>query len=141
MREDEYLQTLHFNSLKIDGEVHNQSIAIVLSCNEEQKKTFSNKQQICLTYQGKDVAVLNNISIYPHRKEERCSRQFGLHNKGHPYQKFIYEECGDWLIGGDLVVFERIQWNDGLDEYRLTPFELRQKYKEINVRFFRYYSF
>ncbi len=77
--------------------------------------------------------MLKNISFYPHRKEERCARQFGLSHKSHPYQKFIYEECGDWLIGGDLEVFQRIKWNDGLDQYRLTPYELKEKFKEMKV--------
>lgn len=42
-------------------------------------------------------------------------------------------ESGDWLAGGDLLVLERIKWNDGLDQYRLTPLELRQKFKEMNA--------
>ena len=42
-------------------------------------------------------------------------------------------ESGDWLVGGDLQVLERIQWSDGLDQYRLTPLELRQKYKEMDA--------
>lgn len=44
----------------------------------------------------------------------------------------IYES-GDWLVGGDLAVIERIKWNDGLDEYRLTPMELRSKFRELRV--------
>ena len=44
----------------------------------------------------------------------------------------IYES-GDWLVGGDLEVLERIRWNDGLDDYRLTPNELRGKFREIGV--------
>lgn len=44
----------------------------------------------------------------------------------------IYES-GDWLCGGDLEVLERIKWNDGLDQYRLTPNELRAKFRAINV--------
>ena len=31
-------------------------------------------------------------------------------------------------MGGDLVVPERIVWNDGLDKYRLTPNELREEF-------------
>ena len=93
------------------------------------------KQMICLTYEGKDVAVLKNISIYAHRKEERCCRQFGINNKNHPYQAYINEDCGDWLIGGDLEVFERVKWNDGLDQYRYTPFELKEKFKQMNVSY------
>jgi len=25
---------------------------------------------------------------------------------------------GDWLAGGDIEVLGKIQWNDGLDQYR-----------------------
>jgi len=38
-------------------------------------------------------------------------------------------ESGDWLVGGDIEAIERIQWNDGLDEYRLTPNELRAEFE------------
>lgn len=42
-------------------------------------------------------------------------------------------EQGDWLIGGDLQVLDRIYWNDGLDQYRFTPTELKQKFKDMNA--------
>lgn len=42
-------------------------------------------------------------------------------------------EGGDWLVGGDLEVLERIKWNDGLDHYRLTPLELKQKFKDMKA--------
>lgn len=45
----------------------------------------------------------------------------------------IYES-GDWLVGGDLEVLDRIRWYDGLDDYRLTPNELRAKFRKIGVR-------
>lgn len=45
----------------------------------------------------------------------------------------MIKEAGDWLVGGNLEVFERIRWNDGLDSYRLTPNELRQKFKELEA--------
>ena len=44
----------------------------------------------------------------------------------------IYES-GDWLVGGDLSVLERIKWNDGLDDYRLTPMELRAEFRRLKV--------
>jgi 3'-phosphoadenosine 5'-phosphosulfate synthase len=133
MREDEYLQTLHFGFIRKSAQIYNQSVAIVLSCTQAQRDAFADKQKICLTYEGNDIAVLSNISIYPHRKQERCARQFGIVHESLPYQRFINEECGDWLIGGDLEVFERIRWNDGLDVYRFTPYELRAKFKEMNA--------
>ena len=45
----------------------------------------------------------------------------------------MINESGDWLVGGDLKVFERVQWNDGLDKYRLTPKELREKRNELGA--------
>lgn len=42
-------------------------------------------------------------------------------------------EGGDWLAGGDLEVLERIKWNDGLDQYRLTPKELKQKFEKMEA--------
>lgn len=44
----------------------------------------------------------------------------------------IYES-GDWLLGGDLQVLRRVKWNDGLDEYRLTPNELREKFHKLGA--------
>ena len=45
----------------------------------------------------------------------------------------MINESGDWLVGGDLEVLERIRWGDGLDCYRLTPNELRAKFKEMGA--------
>ena len=38
-------------------------------------------------------------------------------------------ESGDWLVGGEVEALERVRWGDGLDEYRLTPNELRSEFK------------
>lgn len=46
--------------------------------------------------------------------------------------QMIYES-GDWLLGGDLDVLRPIKWNDGLDHYRLTPNQLRQKFKQLEA--------
>lgn len=62
----------------------------------------------------------------------RCCRQFGTNEPDHPYIKMI-KKSGDWLVGGELEVFERIRWNDGLDQYRLTPNEVREKCKEMGA--------
>ena len=40
----------------------------------------------------------------------------------------IIKESGDWLAGGELEVLERVRWRDGLDEFRLTPNELRARF-------------
>ena len=45
----------------------------------------------------------------------------------------MIHESGDWLVGGELEVLERIRWNDGLDEFRLTPNEIREKCRELGA--------
>lgn len=42
-------------------------------------------------------------------------------------------ESGDWLVGGDVKVTSRITWNDGLDKYRLTPNEIREKVSSVGA--------
>lgn len=41
----------------------------------------------------------------------------------------MIHEGGDWFVGGELEALERIKWNDGLDEYRKTPNELRAEFR------------
>ncbi|XP_065160089.1 bifunctional 3'-phosphoadenosine 5'-phosphosulfate synthase-like [Atheta coriaria] len=132
MRENEFLQTLHFNCNFNGKNAINQSIPIVLPCTAEDKERLNETSGISLYYNGICVAILRKPEFYHHRKEERCARQFGTTNKNHPHIKLIMES-GDWLVGGDLEVLHRIRWNDGLDEYRYTPNELRAKFKAMRA--------
>lgn len=128
MKEREFLQCLHFGNL-LDGGLTSQSIPIVLPLTTKDKERLEKVSSLSLVYEGRPVAILRDPEFYPHPKEERCCRQFGTSNIGHPYVKMIYES-GDWLVGGHLECLERIHWNDGLDEYRLTPRELRAEFKK-----------
>ncbi|XP_020299570.1 bifunctional 3'-phosphoadenosine 5'-phosphosulfate synthase-like [Pseudomyrmex gracilis] len=132
MKENEYLQTLHFNCLYENGVQINQSIPIVLAVNTADKERHFGATALVLRYQNKNLAILRNPEFYYHRKEERCSRQFGTNDSRHPYVRMI-QESGDWLVGGDLEVVEKIKWNDGLDHYRLTPNEIKTKCREIGA--------
>ena len=35
------------------------------------------------------VALMKNVDIFPHRKEERICRQFGTCHQNHPYIKVV----------------------------------------------------
>ncbi|XP_071106365.1 bifunctional 3'-phosphoadenosine 5'-phosphosulfate synthase-like isoform X2 [Haliotis cracherodii] len=131
MREREFLQCQHFGCL-LDGGLTNQSIPIVLPVQTVDKERLEGNVAFTLKYEGKAIAILRDPEFYKHHKEERCSRQFGTSNLGHPYIKMVFES-GDWLVGGDLEVLERIYWNDGLDEFRLTPKELRLRFRQIGA--------
>jgi 3'-phosphoadenosine 5'-phosphosulfate synthase len=134
MREDEYLQTLHFNSIRQpDGSVTNMSVPIVLAITDADKTRIEGKNAFTLKGpDGTDIAILRNFEIYKHNKEERCARTFGLTDARHPYAEIIYNS-GDYLVGGDIEVLEPIVYGDGLDEYRLTPRQLREEYKRRNA--------
>ncbi|KAK5639796.1 hypothetical protein RI129_010607 [Pyrocoelia pectoralis] len=132
MREDQYLQTQHFNCLVTDGDCINQSIPIVLAVTTTDKERLDGNSAVSLHYNGICTAIIRKPEFYYHRKEERVARQFGTTNKDHPYVKQIYES-GDWLMGGELEVLRRIYWDDGLDEYRLTPNELRVRFKQMEA--------
>lgn len=131
MREDQYLQCLHFGAL-IGDKQYSQAIPIVLPIDDEAKGRLTNIASVALTFNSKPVAILRDPEIFEHRKEERCGRIFGITNTGHPTIKKIMAS-GDWLIGGDIEVLERIRWNDGLDEYRLTPAEIKQQLKSMKA--------
>uniref|UniRef100_A0A8C7IN70 3'-phosphoadenosine 5'-phosphosulfate synthase 1 n=1 Tax=Oncorhynchus kisutch TaxID=8019 RepID=A0A8C7IN70_ONCKI len=131
MREREFLQCLHFDCL-LDGGVINLSVPVVLPVSGADKERLDGVTAMALVYEGRRVAILRNPEFYEHRKEERCARQWGTTCKDHPYIKMVMES-GDWLVGGDLQVLDKISWNDGLDQYRLTPTELKHKFKEMNA--------
>jgi len=128
MREEMFLKVLHFNALDADT---NMSVPIVCPCDDVQKAAIEGQDKITLTYEGKDIAILTKPEVYDAIKEERCSRQWGICNteKDHPYIAYV-KGYGDYLVGGEIEVLEQFVWNDGLDEYRLTPKQIRQRIKD-----------
>ncbi|KAK6939359.1 ATP-sulfurylase PUA-like domain [Dillenia turbinata] len=130
MREDEYLQSLHFNSIRMkDGSVVNMSLPIVLAVDDEAKERIGNFKDVGLVGPDGDViAILRSIEIYKHNKEERTTRTWGTTAPGLPYVEEAITPAGNWLIGGDLEVLKPIKYNDGLDHYRLSPRQLRNEF-------------
>ncbi|KAI3352387.1 hypothetical protein L3Q82_005353 [Scortum barcoo] len=127
----------NMSTLRSNSGVINLSVPVVLPVSSADKERLDGVTAMALVYEGRRVAILRNPEFYEHRKEERCARQWGTTCKDHPYIKAstgqMVMESGDWLVGGDLQVLDKICWNDGLDQYRLTPTELKQKFKEMNA--------
>jgi 3'-phosphoadenosine 5'-phosphosulfate synthase len=125
-------QVQYLKCLINDGKEVNQSVPIVLVVSEADKSRLEGRAAISLKRDGTDLAILRRPEFYFHRKEERCCWEFGTNNLGHPSVRMIHKS-GDWLLGGELEVLERIRWNDGLDEYRLTPNEIRVRCRRMNA--------
>lgn len=156
MREGTLLETLHFNSILVDpfnltGNVDrletktdfdnfpphappmrvSMSLPITLSCTSFTKDSIeaSDKSAVALvTTMGQTVAILRNPEIYENRKEEIVTRMYGAIDPGHPYIKHIYSG-GDYLIGGEVELLDRITYNDGLDKWRKTATELLAEFQ------------
>jgi len=131
MREKEFLQAQHFNCL-LAGETVNQSIPITLAVSTSNKQRLEGRAAVTLRHGGTVHAILRAPEFYEHRAEERCARQFGTVNPGHPVVRQLLK-AGPWLVGGELEVLGRVTWGDGLDQYRLTPRQLRQRFKELKA--------
>uniref|UniRef100_A0A2P2J8J6 sulfate adenylyltransferase n=2 Tax=Rhizophora mucronata TaxID=61149 RepID=A0A2P2J8J6_RHIMU len=130
MRESEYLQSLHFNFLRLkDGTVVNMSLPIVLAIDDVTKESIGSSKDVGLVAPGGDlVGVLRSIEIYKHNKEERIARTWGTTAPGLPYVDEVITSAGNWLIGGDLELIKPIKYDDGLDHYRLSPQQLRKEF-------------
>uniref|UniRef100_A0A175YJU6 sulfate adenylyltransferase n=1 Tax=Daucus carota subsp. sativus TaxID=79200 RepID=A0A175YJU6_DAUCS len=135
MRESEFLQTLHFNSLRMsDGSFVNMSLPIVLAIDDSQKSLIGASTSVALVDKDENlVAILSNIEVYKHNKEERIARTWGTTAPGLPYVEEAIKNSGNWLLGGDLEVIEPIKYNDGLDRFRLSPSELREEFTRRNA--------
>jgi len=135
MRESEFLQTLHFDSLRLgDGSVVNMSVPIVLAIDDAQKHAIGGETSVALLdRQGNPIAILRDIEIYKHPKEERIARTWGTTAPGLPYVEEAITNAGNWLIGGDLEVIEPVKYDDGLDRFRLSPSELREELTRRNA--------
>lgn len=131
MRERGSLQFLHFHCL-MDGSIINLALPVVLTTIHEGKESLDDWSAFVLVQESCCVAIVHNPKFVEHRKEGCGARQWGTTCGNHPYIKMVMEQ-GDWLIGGDLQVLDRIYWNDGLDQYRFTPTELKQKFKDMNA--------
>ena len=47
----------------------------------------------------------------------------------HPYIEHIYSG-GDWLMGGEIELLQKIKYNDGLDKFRLTAKEVMKQFEK-----------
>lgn len=135
MRESEFLQTLHFNTLRLqNGSAVNMSVPILLAIDDSQKHLIAESTKVALFDSNNNpVAILKDIEIYKHPKEERIARTWGTTASGLPYVEEAIANAGNWLIGGDLEVLEPIKYHDGLDRFRLSPSELREEFTRRNA--------
>lgn len=157
MREGTLLETLHFNSILVDtlnftGNVGYQSsvtdfqnflnrppltrvimsVPIIFAITDFQKLAMEESGQTSValtTFMGQTLAIMHDVEIYANRKEEIISRLFGAMDEGYPYISQILKQ-GDYLIGGEVNVLDRIRYNDELDKWYKTATGLMDEFQE-----------
>jgi len=111
-----------------DGERYLHSVPITCHVTKEEMEKCQGKDRVSLKHasSGEILAIIEKPTFYQNRKEEISSRLFGTQSKKHPKVERIYDE-GDYLLTGKkLIVLKKIMYNDGLDEYRLSPNQIKK---------------
>lgn len=79
------------------------------------------------------LAIIENPVFFENRKEEICTRTFGTSSLKHPKVERIMAQ-GDYLVSGSKTRFvKEIKFNDGLDDYRITPLQVNELMKAKNA--------
>ena len=134
MNELELLESIQMKTVTDEvGKRHLMSVPITQSVTKEQKAELEGQQRIALKCSelGDDVlAVIEKPVFFDNRKEEICTRTFGTFSAEHPKAKLIMEQ-GDFLVSGESMRFtKKVTFNDGMDQWRLTPKQIQQAAEE-----------
>eukprot|EP00340_Litonotus_pictus_P007745 CAMPEP_0170520926 /NCGR_PEP_ID=MMETSP0209-20121228/6253_1 /TAXON_ID=665100 ORGANISM="Litonotus pictus, Strain P1" /NCGR_SAMPLE_ID=MMETSP0209 /ASSEMBLY_ACC=CAM_ASM_000301 /LENGTH=569 /DNA_ID=CAMNT_0010807515 /DNA_START=11 /DNA_END=1723 /DNA_ORIENTATION=+ len=127
MNEEQLLESLYFKT----SEGSLQSLPVIFPVNSLTQVDLSNHtgKSVKLLYKGKPVAQIENLSTYPFAKEEVSAKLFGTISNNHP--KINKYANKTHLVTGDSITFlEKLSFDDGLDNYRLSPEEIKSQILE-----------
>ena len=130
MNELELLESMQMKTITDSvGKRHLLSVPITQDVSAEQKAALEGESKIAIKCSalGDDIlAVIEKPVFFDNRKEEICTRTFGTFSEEHPKAKTIMEQ-GDFLVSGESMRFtKRVTFNDGMDQWRLTPQQIQQ---------------
>jgi len=115
------------------GKRHLFSVPITQHVTKEQAEALKGEKKIALRCSelSQDVyAVIENPVFFENRKEEISSRIFGTFSTKHPKIENIMKQ-GDFLVSGSKIRYvKKVEFNDGLDSYRMTPKQIHEKILE-----------
>jgi 3'-phosphoadenosine 5'-phosphosulfate synthase len=119
------------------GNRHLFSVPITQHATKEQAEALKSQAKIALrcpkVLGGEVLAVIENPVFFENRKEEICARVFGTFSLKHPKVERIMAQ-GDFLVSGSRMRYvRRVEFGDGLDQYRLTPREINDQIKKRNA--------
>jgi 3'-phosphoadenosine 5'-phosphosulfate synthase len=114
------------------GKRHLFSVPITQSVTKDEADTLKGEKKVairCSKISPNVLAVIEDPVFFDNRKEEISTRTFGTFSLKHPKVERIIAQ-GDFLISGKNMRFvSKILFNDGMDQYRLTPKEINDQIK------------
>ena len=109
------------------------TIPVTLSVKKEEAKRLKEGEDLSLLDPtGITLAILHLEEKYSYDKEREASQVYGTRDRKHPGVDKLYR-MGDILLGGKVTVIRLPGHNDFLN-YRLTPSQIRQLFKEKGWR-------
>jgi len=138
MNEEDLNECIYFKTFR---EKYFQPIPIICPISEYDCKiidlinshTLNKELNIINKFTGKVVAVLENPSYYSFRKEEIVTKIFGTFSQNHPKIRKYFSQ-GSYLLTGKKIRFlDEIRFEDGLDQFRLSPDSIRKLSIEKNA--------
>jgi len=138
MNELELLEVMNMKTITdATGKRHLMSVPITQHVTAAQKAELEGKPRIaikCSAIGSNDVlAVINQPVFFENRKEEICARTFGCMSAKHPCAETIFAQ-GEFLVSGESMTFiQRPVFNDGNDQWRLTPSQVKAKIVEMDA--------
>jgi 3'-phosphoadenosine 5'-phosphosulfate synthase len=138
MNEEDLMECLYFKTFK--GKYF-QPMPIICPIGDSDCKkvdfvnanTLEKVLKIINKFTGKVVAVIENPNYYYFRREEITTKLFGTFSNNHPKIKKYFSQ-GNYLLTGKVIHFlEEIRFEDGLDQYRLSPESIRKLKIEKNA--------
>jgi len=124
IRQKDYQSVLHDMRLN-DGSIW--PIPIVLPITKDEKENIGKTNSVKLVdLEGRKIALLKDIEIYPYDKNEFAQSVYGTNSLEHPGVKRLME-AGDYLIGGDV---ELVDWQLPFAEFYLSPKQTKEIFQQ-----------
>lgn len=115
----------------------------MLTCSMEDRIQIGSHRKILLRYETRPIGSIENCEIFDLSQERQYfhdDRHLKVKHIGRTKSKLIFffvkqivASHKGYFLGGDLRVFDRIRFNDGLDYLRQTPNELKKIFNKSRV--------
>jgi len=104
---------------------------ITLDVDEVFAKSLERGEKVALRdREGVILAVLTVGDIWQPNKAVEAEQVFGKNDQAHPAVHYLFNQAGDYYVGGTLEGLELPTYYD-FNEYRYTPAELKEHYKKM----------